>query len=145
MTACHCRSSRILNDISVSAGREWIDEFGSGRPGEWGERSGFAKNLFEAGGFPTSEIAPVETPQEAAARLREGGFAVAALAAADGTLEREGGTFAAALRAAGARHVFLAGRPAVVPEGVDGVLGRGMDVVALLAGLWRAFGEEVAA
>jgi len=119
--------------------------FGIGRPRDYVDRSGFARNLFEAGGFPATEIAPVETPQQAAARLREGGHAIAALAAADETLERDGGAFAAALREAGARHVFLAGRPAAVPEGVDGVLMRGIDVVALLAGLWRAFGEEVAA
>lgn len=119
--------------------------FGIGRPREYVDRSGFAKNLFEAGGFPTVEIAPVSGPEEAARAFREGGYAMAALAAADGTLEGEGGAFATALREAGARHLFLVGRPGRVPEGVDGVLKRGIDVVALLAGLWRSFGEEVAA
>ncbi|GBD41874.1 Methylmalonyl-CoA mutase small subunit [bacterium HR39] len=119
--------------------------FGIGRPRDYVDRSGFAKNLFEAGGFPAREIAPVAGPEEAARALREGGFAIAALAGADEALEREGAAFAAALRGAGARRVFLVGRPAVVPEGLDGVLRRGIDVVALLEDLWRAFGEEVAA
>ncbi|MFC8987936.1 methylmalonyl-CoA mutase family protein [Streptomyces sp. NPDC057115] len=82
----------------------------------------FAANLFQAGG-----IEPVT----------EGGFADSGarevcLCSSDALYEEQAATAAAALREAGAEHVFLAGRPAAYP-GVDSYVFAGCDAVAVLS------------
>ncbi|NEC83140.1 methylmalonyl-CoA mutase, partial [Streptomyces sp. SID7958] len=82
----------------------------------------FAANLFQAGG-----IEPVT----------EGGFADSGarevcLCSSDALYEEQAATAAAALREAGAEHVFLAGRPGAYP-GVDSYVFAGCDAVAVLS------------
>jgi methylmalonyl-CoA mutase len=89
---------------------------------EYTARSTFAANLFQAGG-----IEPVT----------EGGFAdsgatEAVLCSSDARYAEEAGRTAESLRAAGARHVFLAGRPAAYP-GIDSYVFAGCDAVAVLS------------
>ncbi len=115
--------------------------FGLGRPRDYVDRAGFARHLFAAGGFPGEEIAPVHAPEEAAARLVEGGFALAVLTGADARLADGAAAFAERLRAAGARRVFAVSGAAVA--GVDATLARDMDAAAFLAELWTLFGERL--
>ncbi|MEU7293747.1 methylmalonyl-CoA mutase family protein [Streptomyces exfoliatus] len=85
-------------------------------------RVAFATNLFQAGG--------VETVTEGT--FEESGAREVCLCSSDALYEERAGTVAAELRAAGAEHVLLAGRPGAYP-GVDTYLFAGCDAVALLS------------
>ncbi|MFH9674881.1 methylmalonyl-CoA mutase family protein [Streptomyces sp. NPDC017405] len=92
-----------------------------GSPAEYTARASFAANLFQAGG-----IEPVT----------EGGFAdsgatEAVLCSSDARYAEEAGQAAEALRAAGARHVFLAGRGDY--PGVDAYVFAGCHAVDVLS------------
>jgi methylmalonyl-CoA mutase len=102
-------------------------------------RAGFAANLFQAGG-----IEPVQDPvsvdaASAAAAFTASGAAVACLCSSDALYAEQAAEVAAALKAAGARRVYLAGRPGEQREtyeraGVDEFVVAGGDAVAVLAG-----------
>jgi methylmalonyl-CoA mutase len=85
-------------------------------------RVGFATNLFNAGGVRIV----VGTVEEFAAS----GASVACLCSADRVYGDEAAAAAVALKQAGARHVWLAGKVAV--DGVDGQLFAGCDALAAL-------------
>jgi len=93
-------------------------------------RSSFAANLFQAGG-----IQPVLGEGADAAALAEAfaasGAAVACLCSSDRLYAEQAEGVAAALGAAGAQRVLLAGRPGELP-GVDGYVFTGCDAVAVL-------------
>ncbi|WP_269854842.1 methylmalonyl-CoA mutase family protein [Streptomyces sp. RPT161] len=82
----------------------------------------FAANLFQAGGIePVTE----ETFEESGARE-------VCLCSSDAVYEEQAEATAQALRAAGARHVFVAGRPGTY-AGVDAYVFAGCDAVAVLS------------
>ncbi|MFE9609948.1 methylmalonyl-CoA mutase family protein [Streptomyces sp. NPDC006012] len=85
-------------------------------------RATFAANLFQAGG-----VEPVTE-----GRFADSGAAEAVLCSSDALYAEQAGQAAADLRAAGARHVALAGRPAGHP-GVDSYVFAGCDAVAVLS------------
>ncbi|MFJ2054589.1 methylmalonyl-CoA mutase family protein [Streptomyces sp. NPDC087908] len=85
-------------------------------------RLSFAANLFQAGG-----IEPVTE-----GTFEESGAREACLCSSDALYAEQAGTAAAGLRAAGAEHILLAGRPGDHP-GVDSYLFAGCDAVALLS------------
>ncbi|MGA5195764.1 methylmalonyl-CoA mutase family protein [Streptomyces exfoliatus] len=85
-------------------------------------RVAFATNLFQAGG--------VETVTEGT--FEESGAREVCLCSSDALYEERAGTVAAELRAAGAEHVLLAGRPGAYP-GVDTYVFAGCDAIALLS------------
>jgi len=94
-----------------------------GSPSQYTARATYAKNFFETVGIRTN-AGPVE------------GFAdsesdVVCLCSADPVYAEQAATAVAALRAAGARQVFLAGRGAQVP-GVDEEIGIGVDLLDVL-------------
>ncbi|MEI5102417.1 methylmalonyl-CoA mutase small subunit [Streptomyces sp. PmtG] len=95
-------------------------------------RATFASNLFQAGGIePVHE--PVSVSAETAAdAFRASGATVACLCSSDALYAEEAAPVAAALKAAGARHVFLAGRPGEFGD-VDGYVFAGCDAVAVLS------------
>jgi methylmalonyl-CoA mutase len=80
-----------------------------GKAADFTSRATFAKNFFEAGGIEAvsgeEEAAPVDRAFKAS------GAALACLCGADKTYESEAAAAAAALKAAGARHIYLSGRP----------------------------------
>ncbi|MFH8580908.1 methylmalonyl-CoA mutase subunit beta [Streptomyces zaomyceticus] len=82
----------------------------------------FAANLFQAGG-----IEPVTE-----GTFEESGAREVCLCSSDALYAEQGETAAAGLRAAGAEHVLLAGRPGAYP-GADTYLFAGCDAVALLS------------
>ncbi|MEU3660495.1 methylmalonyl-CoA mutase family protein [Streptomyces sp. NPDC032940] len=82
----------------------------------------FAANLFQAGGI---EAVTTGTFEESGARE-------VCLCSSDALYEEQAESAAAALREAGAGHVFLAGRPGPYP-GVDTYVFAGCDAVAVLA------------
>lgn len=82
----------------------------------------FASNLFQAGG-----IEPVTE-----GTFEESGATEACLCSSDAVYEEQAPEVAGRLKAAGAAHVFLAGRPGDHP-GVDGHVFAGCDAVAVLS------------
>ncbi|MFF5023355.1 methylmalonyl-CoA mutase family protein [Streptomyces collinus] len=85
-------------------------------------RSTFAANLFQAGG-----IEPVT-----AGTFEDSGATEAVLCSSDDLYAEQAARAAESLRAAGARHVFLAGRPAAY-AGVDSYVFAGCDAVDVLS------------
>jgi methylmalonyl-CoA mutase len=99
-------------------------------------RVGFASNLFQAAG-----IAPVVGAGEAddiVAAFAESGTTVACLCASDRRYAESGAPVAAALRAVGATHIWLAGQADV--DGVDGNVFAGCDALAVLRTTLDALG-----
>ncbi|MEU1708753.1 methylmalonyl-CoA mutase family protein [Streptomyces sp. NPDC005706] len=93
-----------------------------GSPAEYTARSTFAANLFQAGGIePVTEGA-----------FEDSGATEAVLCSSDAVYAERAAEAAESLRAAGARHVFLAGRPAEHP-GVDSYVFAGCDAIDVLS------------
>ncbi|MFJ7299892.1 methylmalonyl-CoA mutase subunit beta [Streptomyces sp. NPDC099088] len=85
-------------------------------------RSTFVSNLFQAGG-----VEPVTD-----GTFEDSGATEACVCSSDTLYEEQAASTAEALVAAGARHVFLAGRPGQYP-GVDSYVFAGCDAVAVLS------------
>ncbi|WP_405016505.1 methylmalonyl-CoA mutase subunit beta [Kitasatospora sp. NBC_00070] len=107
-------------------------------------RSGFAANLFQAGGLQTRLAASSEVAA-LAAEFAADGATVACLCSSDQLYQEHAEELAAALKAAGARQVLLAGRPgdrreAYQVAGVDEFVFVGSDVVAVLSSVLDQIG-----
>lgn len=93
-------------------------------------RASFAANLLQAGGLATVTAGPGVDPDEIAAAFAAGGSTVACLCSSDRLYGEHAAAVAAALRRAGARRVWLAGKGDY--EGVDAQLFAGCDALAVL-------------
>ena len=91
-------------------------------------RVGFATNLFAAGGVDV--LVGTGHMDELIAAFRAAGTAVACLCGSDPSYAESGAAAVAALREAGATHIWLAGR-AEIP-GIDGTIYAGCDALAVL-------------
>ncbi|MDN3258913.1 methylmalonyl-CoA mutase family protein [Streptomyces sp. CSDS2] len=92
-----------------------------GSPAEYTARASFAANLFQAGG-----IEPVT-----GGSFEDSGATEAVVCSSDALYAEQAERTAAALRAAGARHVFLAGRGEY--PGIDSYVFAGCDAVDVLS------------
>ncbi|WP_439573105.1 methylmalonyl-CoA mutase family protein [Phreatobacter sp.] len=100
-------------------------------------RATFARNLFEAGGFAAPIPEPFGDLAALVAAFRASGAAIACLCSSDDLYASEAADAAEALRNAGARQIWLAGRPgdleaALKVAGVDDFIFAGCDVVECL-------------
>jgi methylmalonyl-CoA mutase len=96
-------------------------------------RATFVHNLLAAGGVAAVDAGPTSGPDDVLAVLD--GHRVVVLAGPDTVYEQWGSELVAALRAAGASYVVLAGRPgpATVPEDqLDDSCAVGIDALAFL-------------
>jgi len=88
-------------------------------------RASFAGNLFQAGGL--------QTPSgDGAAGLADAGTTVACICGTDKDYASEAAGLARELRAAGATSVWLAGKPDLAIDGVDGYVFAGCDALDVL-------------
>lgn len=102
-------------------------------------RASFAANLFQAGGIePVHEPVRVDAASAAEA-FAAAGTDVACLCSSDALYAEQAGEVAAALVSAGARRVYLAGRPGDY-AGVDEYVFAGCDVVAVLSSVLDRMG-----
>lgn len=99
-------------------------------------RAGFARNLLQAGGIETPEAGPTESSVEVAEAFRASDAPVAVLCSTDALYAERASDAVAALRAAGARLVLLAGKADV--RGVDGQLAAGCDALAVIESVYTA-------
>ncbi|MGY2066869.1 methylmalonyl-CoA mutase subunit beta [Blastococcus sp. SYSU DS0619] len=98
-------------------------------------RATFAGNLFQAGGLAT----PAD---DAASGFPAAGTTVACICGTDKDYASGAAALAAELRAAGATQVWLAGKPDLAVDGVDGYVFAGCDALAALRTVHAELGLE---
>lgn len=106
-----------------------------GRPADYIARATFAKNFFEAGGIEAVEGGGAASVL--AADFRQSAARIACLCSSDEVYAQEAAEAAKALTAAGAVHIYLAGRPDEAAEtlqkaGVQSFIYAGCDALATL-------------
>lgn len=111
-----------------------------GSQADFTPRFSFAKNFFEAGGI--AAVGAEVNAGAAAAAFKASGAALACLCGADRTYDGEAEATAAALKAAGARHIYLAGRPGARESadraaGIETLIYTGCDALAVLEAAHR--------
>jgi methylmalonyl-CoA mutase len=116
-----------------------------GKPADFNARANFAKNFFEAGGIEA--VGGQDNPSPLAAAFKAAGAALACLCGSDKAYHSEAEAAATALKAQGARHVYLAGRPAAKEEtlraaGVQTFIHDGCDVLATLQAAYDILRSE---
>lgn len=107
-----------------------------GAPADFTARATFAKNFFEAGGIAAIQHDGADRRALADA-FKASGAALACLCSSDETYAREAVAAAGALKAAGAVHVYAAGRPGALEQalgeaGVGTFIYAGCDALATL-------------
>jgi methylmalonyl-CoA mutase len=100
-------------------------------------RATYAKNFFEAGGIATVSNDGFTSREDMLAAFKASGARVACLCSSDDVYAVEAVEAAKALGGAGAKHIYLAGRPgdletALRAAGVGTFIYVGCDVVATL-------------
>jgi methylmalonyl-CoA mutase len=118
-----------------------------GTPAEFTPRATFAKNFFEAGGIEAVGGDRVDLPALASA-FKATGAALACLCSSDKVYEKDAAEAARALKAAGTRCIYLAGRPrdqepALKAAGVQSFIYEGCDALATLRGAYDMLGIEI--
>jgi methylmalonyl-CoA mutase len=114
-----------------------------GKPADNIARATFAKNFFEAGGIEAVEFAGGDL----AAAFKASGAALACLCSSDEVYANEAAAAAKALVSAGAKHVYLAGRPGDLADtlkqaGVQSYVFAGCDVLATLKAAYVSLGAK---
>jgi len=118
-----------------------------GTPADFTARATFASNFFAAGGIEAVNRES-DSPPALASAFKASGVALACLCSSDSIYEREGTAAAGALKAAGARHIYLAGRPgnreaALRAAGVQSFIFEGCDALATLKAAHDIVAEKV--
>jgi methylmalonyl-CoA mutase len=118
-----------------------------GTEAEFTPRATFTKNFFEAAGIESVGGATSEAAALAAA-FKSSGATLACLCSSDKVYEKEALTAAQALKTAGARNIYLAGRPreqeaALKAAGVQSFIYEGCDALATLRNVYDILGVEI--
>ncbi len=118
-----------------------------GTPADFNARATFAKNFFEAGGIEPVASESLDAPALAAA-FKTADTALVCLCSSDKVYEKEAAAAAEALKAAGARHIYLAGRPGEreakwLAAGVQSFIYEGCDALATLNGAYDILNVEI--
>src|SRR5262252_2608769 len=123
--------------LETSGARPKIFLANLGRPTDFTARATYAKNFFEAGGIAAVTSDGYGNREEMLAAFKASGADLACLCSSDTLYAAEAVAAASALCAAGAKHVYLAGRPgereaALSAAGVGTFVHVGSDVLATL-------------
>ena len=102
------RSDQILKDRGA---RPKVFLANLGTPADFTARATFAKSFFETGGIEAVDTEGFHRTGCAAAAFKASGAALACLCSSDKVYAGHAGAAAKALQAAGAKHIYLAGRP----------------------------------
>lgn len=116
-----------------------------GRPADFNVRASFAKSLFEAGGIEAVAPEAAQSCEEMLEAFNASGASLVCLCSSDRIYEAEGAEAAAALKAAGASHVYLAGKPpdledALRSAGVESFVSAGADALSTLRSAYENLG-----
>ncbi len=118
-----------------------------GTQAEFAARATFAKNFFEAGGIEAVGGGSVDLSALPAA-FEAAGATLACLCSSDKVYEKQAVEAALALKGAGARHIYLAGRPReqespLKAAVVQAFIYEGGDALATLIGAYDMLGVEI--
>jgi methylmalonyl-CoA mutase len=113
-----------------------------GTAADFTARAAFAKSFFETGGIEAVDTEGFADPAALAAAFEASGAAVACLCSSDKVYGEHAAAAAKALQAAGAKHIYLAGRPgdreaALRGSGVGDFVFAGGDALAMLTSAWQ--------
>jgi methylmalonyl-CoA mutase len=108
-----------------------------GTAADFTARATFAKSFFETGGIEAVDTSGFTDPAALAAAFKSSGAALACLCSSDKIYTEQAAAAAKALQTAGARHIYLAGRPGeqeaeLRAGGVNDFVFAGGDVLATL-------------
>ena len=127
-------SDRILKKTGARP-RVFLTNLGT--PSDFTARATFARNFFEAGGIEAAGQNSFSNNEQMVEAFKASGAMLACLCSSDSVYAREGAAAAKALAVAGARQVYLAGRPGKTERelresGVNTFIHAGCDAVATL-------------
>jgi len=113
-----------------------------GTAADFTPRATFAKSFFETGGIEAVDTEGFTDPAALATAFRASGAALACLCSSDKVYAGQAAAAAKALQAAGAKHIYLAGRPgeqeaALRTAGVNDFIFAGGDALAMLQDVYR--------
>ncbi|HKO69742.1 MAG TPA: methylmalonyl-CoA mutase subunit beta [Bradyrhizobium sp.] len=113
-----------------------------GTPADFTPRATFAKSFFEIGGIEAIDTQGFTDAAMLAEAFRSSGAALACLCSGDKNYAEYAVVAAQALQAAGAKHIYLAGRPgeheaAFRSAGVQDFVFAGVDAIAVLQEVYR--------
>ena len=133
------RSDAILK---ASGARPKVFLASLGTAADFTARAAFAKSLFETGGIEAVDTEGFIEPAALAAAFKSSGAELACLCSSDKMYAEHAIAAAKALHAAGAKHIYLAGRPgkqetALRGAGVSDFIFAGGDALAMLGQAWR--------
>jgi methylmalonyl-CoA mutase len=133
------KSDQILK---ASGARPKVFLASLGTPADFTARATFAKSFFETGGIEAIDTEGFNDPVALAAAFKASGAALACLCSSDKVYAGQATAAATALQAAGARHIYLAGRAgeqeaALRAAGVNEFVYAGGDALAALQQAWR--------
>jgi methylmalonyl-CoA mutase len=128
--------------LKASGARPKVFLANLGTPADFTARATFAKSFFETGGIEAVETQGFAEPAVLAAAFRESGVAIACLCSSDKAYAAHAAGAAKALQGAGAKHIYLAGRPgdqeaALRAAGVTDFIFAGGDALATLQEAYR--------
>jgi len=130
--------------LASSGARPKIFLANLGTAADFTARATFTKNFFEAGGIEAISSDGFKSHEEMIAAYKSSGARLACLCSSDAVYEREAVDAARALKAAGATHIYLAGRPkeqdALKAAGVGSFIFAGGNVFAVLTEAHRVLG-----
>jgi methylmalonyl-CoA mutase len=113
-----------------------------GTAADFTARATFAKNFFETGGIEAIDTEGFADPAALASAFKASGASIACVCSSDKVYASQAEAAAKALQAAGAKHIYLAGRPgehevALRAAGVNDFIVAGGDALTVLQEAWR--------
>lgn len=119
---------------------------GLGHPADFNARASFAKSLFEAGGIEAVAPQAAQSHDETLKAFKASGASLACLCSSDKVYASEAAVAAKALREAGAKHIYLAGKPGALETelksaGVESFISAGADALETLRGAYANLGD----
>jgi methylmalonyl-CoA mutase len=113
-----------------------------GTAADFTARATFAKSFFETGGIEAIDTQGFADPAALAVAFKGSGAVIVCLCSSDKVYAEHAVAAAKALQAAGAKHIYLAGRPgeqeaALRSAGVGDFIFAGGDALAMLQEAWR--------
>jgi methylmalonyl-CoA mutase len=113
-----------------------------GKPSDFTTRATFAKSFFETGGIEAVDTEGFTDPAALAAAFKASGAVLVCICSSDKVYASHAIAAAKALQAAGAKHIYLAGRPgeqeaAFRSAGVNDFIFAGGDALAALQDAWK--------
>jgi methylmalonyl-CoA mutase len=113
-----------------------------GTPADFTARATFAKSFFETGGIEAIDTEGSSDPNALAVAFKASGAVLACLCSSDKVYATQAAAAATALQAAGAKHIYLAGRPgeqeaSLRAAGVNDFVFAGGDALATLQDAYK--------